>query len=232
MAGIVLATRLLPTADDAFRIQALDALGDSFLNRLLVPLRVYRPLVTTSQQSPAINDALHTKLERQVASASLGISVLAAVAHIDTVVKRPSYMQCWDTLAKVMDVLTCVDVMGVVSNFSTPLCSHRQVAEAGSALRVAYANANMAPPPAAQEEDAAVVGDALTCLTAMVHAGCVEDAAALQTVCRCLNSRVCGREGDDTVCGWGERVDVVGCGGCGGEYHCICVRIVRHCVFV
>lgn len=101
MAGIVLATKLLPTADDAFRIQALEALGDTFLNRLLVPLRVYRPLLTTSQQLPAIDDALHTKLQRQVASATLGISVLASVAHITTVVSSPSYVERWATLAKV-----------------------------------------------------------------------------------------------------------------------------------
>lgn len=101
IAGIVLATRLLPTADDGFRVQVLETLGDTFIDRLLVPLRVYRPLVTSTQPLPAIDDALCAKLERQAASAALGISLLASVVHMNDVVSRPAYMGRWPALAAV-----------------------------------------------------------------------------------------------------------------------------------
>lgn len=101
MAGIVLATRLLPTADDAFRVQVLQTLGDTFLDRLLVPLRVYRPLLTSTQPLPALDDALRAKLERQAASAALGISLLASVVHMHNVVSQPAYIKRWSALAAV-----------------------------------------------------------------------------------------------------------------------------------
>lgn len=101
MAGIMLATKLLPTADDTFLRQVLQTLGDTFLDRLLVPLRVYRPLVTSSQPLPAVYDALRAKLERQAASAALGVALLASVVHLRDVVSQPAYIARWGALAAV-----------------------------------------------------------------------------------------------------------------------------------
>lgn len=89
LVGLLMVTRALPAGDLATVKQVYNAVGPSFLARLLLPLR--RTPATSSQQEKSLLDK--ETAQKQVGMAALGLAVLSSAAQVEEIASNQEFMQ-------------------------------------------------------------------------------------------------------------------------------------------
>ena len=149
--GLLLVTKLLPAGDEATIRQVYQAVGPTFLARLLLPLKT-----SLAAAAPAGVDA--EAAQRDAATSALGLAVLSSFARV------PELAASEDLLEKMPLLLNVVRAGGIA-----PLLAARQQPAAA------------APLPSDAAADAAAVQDALECAVAAARSGAEGRAVAAQS---------------------------------------------------
>jgi hypothetical protein len=87
LVGLLMVTRALPAGDHATVQQVYDAVGPSFLARLLLPLRK-----TSSPGSQQVPLDVETA-QKQIGMAALGLAVLSSAAQVEEIASSQEFMQ-------------------------------------------------------------------------------------------------------------------------------------------